>query len=149
MAKKYDPNEEVDFVIIGSGAGGGVMAKKLSQAGFSCVVLVMGLPAFAAIALAIKIGSKGPVFYRQERIGLDGRPFRMLKFRTMVDGAHSMIDQLAEFNEGAGGQVVFHLHVHVIPRKAGVPMKPPAAEKEKPDTLAEQAKKLAAALATG
>jgi histidine triad (HIT) family protein len=53
-----------------------------------------------------------------------------------------------QFNEGAGGQVVFHLHVHVIPRKAGVMMKPPASEKEKPDVLAEQAKKLAAALAS-
>jgi len=54
-----------------------------------------------------------------------------------------------QFNEGPGGQVVFHLHVHVIPRKAGVPMKPPAAEKEKPDTLADIAKKLSAALAAG
>lgn len=52
-----------------------------------------------------------------------------------------------QFNEGAGGQVVFHLHVHVIPRKNGVPMKPPASEKEKPEVLAEQAKRLAAALA--
>ena len=52
-----------------------------------------------------------------------------------------------QFNESAGGQVVFHLHVHVIPRKAGVTMKPPASEKEKPEVLAEQAKKLAAALA--
>ena len=51
-----------------------------------------------------------------------------------------------QFNEGAGGQVVFHLHVHVIPRKAGVTMKPPASEKEKPEVLAEQAKKLVAAL---
>jgi histidine triad (HIT) family protein len=56
---------------------------------------------------------------------------------------------LQQFNEGAGGQVVFHLHVHVIPRKAGQPMKPPAAEKEKPDVLAEQAKKLAAAIELG
>jgi len=54
-----------------------------------------------------------------------------------------------QFNEGAGGQVVFHLHVHVIPRKAGVSMKPPAAAKEKPEVLAEHAKKLAAALAAG
>jgi histidine triad (HIT) family protein len=54
-----------------------------------------------------------------------------------------------QFNEGAGGQVVFHLHVHVIPRKAGVPMKPPASEKEKPDVLAEQAKSLSAAIAAG
>jgi histidine triad (HIT) family protein len=56
---------------------------------------------------------------------------------------------LQQFNEGAGGQVVFHLHIHIIPRKTGVPMKPPAAEKEKPDVLAEQAKKLAAAIAAG
>ena len=53
---------------------------------------------------------------------------------------------LQQFNEGAGGQVVFHLHVHVIPRKVGVAMKPPASEKEKPEVLAEHAKKLAAAL---
>ena len=54
-----------------------------------------------------------------------------------------------QFNEGAGGQVVFHLHVHVIPRKSGVSMKPPANEKEKPEVLAEHAKKLAAALGAG
>ncbi len=53
---------------------------------------------------------------------------------------------IQQFNEGAGGQVVVHLHVHIIPRKSGVPMNPPAAEKEKPDVLAEQAKKLAAAI---
>ena len=53
---------------------------------------------------------------------------------------------IQQFNEGAGGQVVFHLHMHIIPRKAGVPMKPPASEKEKPDVLADQALKLAAAL---
>ena len=56
---------------------------------------------------------------------------------------------IQQFNEGAGGQVVFHLHVHVIPRKAGSPMKPPASEKEKPETLADNAKKLAAAIAAG
>ena len=53
---------------------------------------------------------------------------------------------LQQFNEGAGGQVMFHLHLHVIPRKAGIPMKPPASEKEKPEVLADQALKLAAAL---
>jgi histidine triad (HIT) family protein len=51
-----------------------------------------------------------------------------------------------QFNESAGGQVVFHLQVHVVPRKEGVPMKPPASEKEKPEVLAEQAQRLAAAL---
>jgi histidine triad (HIT) family protein len=51
-----------------------------------------------------------------------------------------------QFNEGAGGQVVFHLHVHVIPRHDGIPMKPAATHKEKPEVLAAQAAKLAAAL---
>jgi histidine triad (HIT) family protein len=51
-----------------------------------------------------------------------------------------------QFNEPAGGQVVFHLHVHVIPRHQAVAMKPPASEKEKPELLAEHAAKLKAAL---
>ncbi len=55
---------------------------------------------------------------------------------------------IQQFNEGAGGQVVFHLHVHVIPRRSGAAMKPPASEKEKPDVLAEHAKMLAAAIAS-
>jgi histidine triad (HIT) family protein len=53
---------------------------------------------------------------------------------------------IQQFNEGAGGQVVFHLHVHIIPRKTGVPMKSPASDKEKPDVLVEHAKKIAAAI---
>jgi histidine triad (HIT) family protein len=52
-----------------------------------------------------------------------------------------------QFSEPAGGQVVFHLHVHVMPRKDGVALKPPASFKEDPAVLAEQASKLAAAIA--
>jgi len=54
---------------------------------------------------------------------------------------------IQQFNESAGGQVVFHLHVHVIPRKDGVAMKPPASEKEKPEVLAANAERLKAAMA--
>jgi histidine triad (HIT) family protein len=61
-----------------------------------------------------------------------------------VFGADGLTIQ--QFNEPAGGQVVFHLHVHVIPRKNGVPLKPPASFKEDPAVLSEQALKLAAAL---
>ena len=53
---------------------------------------------------------------------------------------------IQQFNEGAGGQVVFHLHLHVIPRKNGVAMKPPASEKEKPEVLSDHALKLSAVL---
>jgi histidine triad (HIT) family protein len=54
-----------------------------------------------------------------------------------------------QFNESAGGQVVFHLHMHVIPRKDGVAMKPPASKRQDPRVLAEQAEQLAAALQSG
>ena len=53
---------------------------------------------------------------------------------------------IQQFNENAGGQVVFHLHLHVIPRKAGVAMKPPASEKERPEVLSDHALKLSVAL---
>src|SRR5580704_1824389 len=53
---------------------------------------------------------------------------------------------IQQFNEPAGGQVVFHLHVHVIPRKTGVALKPPASVKEDPGVLSDQALRLAAAV---
>ncbi len=56
---------------------------------------------------------------------------------------------LQQFNEAAGGQVVFHLHVHIIPRKNGVPLKPAASFKEDTAVLSDQALKLAAALKEG
>ena len=53
---------------------------------------------------------------------------------------------IQQFNEAAGGQVVFHLHFHVIPRKAGISLKPPASFKEEPAVLADHAQKIAAAI---
>jgi histidine triad (HIT) family protein len=52
-----------------------------------------------------------------------------------------------QFSEPAGGQVVFHLHVHVMPRTNGIVLKPPASFKEDPAVLAEQANRFAAAIA--
>lgn len=54
---------------------------------------------------------------------------------------------IQQFNETAGGQVVFHLHVHIIPRHEGVPMKPAATVKEDMAILAQHAELLKAALA--
>jgi lipopolysaccharide/colanic/teichoic acid biosynthesis glycosyltransferase len=51
--------------------------------------LVVVSPALAAASLAIKLEDRGPVLYRQERIGKDGKPFELLKLRTMVVGAES------------------------------------------------------------
>lgn len=79
------------------------MEKRLFDITFAGAVLILGLPVLATIALAIKLTSKGPVFYRQERIGLGGEPFEILKFRTMVDGADQMLDELHPLNESDTG----------------------------------------------
>jgi lipopolysaccharide/colanic/teichoic acid biosynthesis glycosyltransferase len=52
--------------------------------------LVVASPLLAVVALAIKLESRGPVFYRQRRVGKDGRPFDLWKLRTMVPGAEVM-----------------------------------------------------------
>jgi histidine triad (HIT) family protein len=56
---------------------------------------------------------------------------------------------IQQFNESAGGQVVFHLHVHVIPRFDGVPLKPHSGQMEATEILARNAERLRAALAAG
>ena len=54
------------------------------------VLLVVTAPLLGLAALAIKLESRGPVFYRQRRVGRDGRPFELVKLRTMVPGAEAM-----------------------------------------------------------
>lgn len=55
-------------------------------------MLVLALPLIAAIAALVRAADGGPAFYRQRRVGRDGRPFTLVKFRTMVVGAESMMD---------------------------------------------------------
>jgi histidine triad (HIT) family protein len=70
---------------------------------------------------------------------------RIAQVSMLTFGADGVTIQ--QFNEAAGGQVVFHLHVHVIPRKQSVALKPAASVREAPDVLTGQAKQLAEALA--
>jgi exopolysaccharide biosynthesis polyprenyl glycosylphosphotransferase len=60
------------------------------------------LPPFGLIALLIKLGSPGPVFFRQERMGRNGRVFRIFKFRSMYVGSEKRREELAELNEYSG-----------------------------------------------
>src|SRR5205823_5526166 len=69
----------------------------------SACALVTLAPAFALIALAIKLDSRGPVLFRQPRVGRHGRTFRIVKFRTMLHGAEDIRFALAELNELADG----------------------------------------------
>jgi exopolysaccharide biosynthesis polyprenyl glycosylphosphotransferase len=66
------------------------------------LALLVSMPLFAAIAIAIKATSPGPVFYRQERVGHHGERFTMLKFRTMVLDAERMLRELRAQNESSG-----------------------------------------------
>ena len=65
----------------------GLVAKRATDIVVSLFGLALLALPFAAIAVAIKLDSRGAVFFRQERAGKDGRPFRVWKFRTMVVGA--------------------------------------------------------------
>lgn len=69
---------------------------------FALMALVLASPVMVVTALAIKLTSRGPVFYRSERIGLDGKPFEMIKFRSMVVDADRKLTDLAEHSDGNG-----------------------------------------------
>jgi exopolysaccharide biosynthesis polyprenyl glycosylphosphotransferase len=72
--------------------------KRAFDVGFSFCVLLAAFPILFAIATAVKLTSKGPLFYRHHRIGLNGETFEMIKFRTMVVGADTMAQDLAKLN---------------------------------------------------
>src|SRR5439155_12519314 len=59
-------------------------------------------PAFAVLAAAIRLDTRGPVLFRQTRVGKDGRPFTLYKFRTMVPDAEQLRELLTERNEADG-----------------------------------------------
>ncbi|MEY2512954.1 MAG: hypothetical protein QOJ89_312 [bacterium] len=66
------------------------------------LVLIFTAPMMALVALAIRLDSPGQALFRQSRVGREGEPFRIFKFRTMVDGADALKDQLRELNEADG-----------------------------------------------
>jgi Undecaprenyl-phosphate glucose phosphotransferase len=66
-----------------------VVVKRAMDVTLSALALIVLSPLMLLIALLVKLSSRGPVFYRQERCGLNGRPFQMLKFRTMREDAEA------------------------------------------------------------
>jgi exopolysaccharide biosynthesis polyprenyl glycosylphosphotransferase len=81
-------------------------AKRFQKRAFdvclSSLVLLAASPVLVAAAIAVKLTSPGPVFYLAERIGLDGKPFQMIKFRSMVVDADKRRADVAHLNEGGG-----------------------------------------------
>jgi exopolysaccharide biosynthesis polyprenyl glycosylphosphotransferase len=82
--------------------------KRALDLSLATVGVVVLSPLMAVIALVIASTSPGPVLFWQHRVGLDGREFRMLKFRTMVDGAEAMLPELLGMRD-AGNEVLFKM----------------------------------------
>lgn len=82
--------------------GGQRVAKRLFDITMSGAIISVTAPLMLLLAAIIKLDSRGPVLFRQERVGIGGVPFKMLKFRSMVEDAESKLSQLAELNEGSG-----------------------------------------------
>lgn len=80
----------------------GMVCKRLVDIALSLGALLAAAPLMAAIALAVKLDSEGPVFYISERIGKRGRVFPCFKYRTMVKNAEGMKKDLAAMNERDG-----------------------------------------------
>jgi exopolysaccharide biosynthesis polyprenyl glycosylphosphotransferase len=65
-------------------------------------ILIVVIPIFVVVALAVRFSSKGPVVFRQQRAGLYGKPFTMLKFRTMIADAEQRKEELEALNQMKG-----------------------------------------------
>ncbi len=79
-----------------------LLLKRSFDVAVASLVLLLALPIMLIAAVAIKLDSRGTVFFRQVRVGKDGVPFEMFKFRSMCAGAEALQAELAELNERSG-----------------------------------------------
>ena len=91
-----------DKVLISSGAQPrneyAIVLKRLLDLTLALITIVLCAPLLMIIAMLVKLSSPGPVIFRQRRVGLHGRHFTLYKFRTMIQGAESMITTIAYRN---------------------------------------------------
>ena len=77
-------------------------AKAVFDVSVAVALTILLSPVLLVCAIVVGLTSRGPIIFRQERVGLNGAPFKMLKFRTMVDGAEHQVAELQASNDGAG-----------------------------------------------
>jgi exopolysaccharide biosynthesis polyprenyl glycosylphosphotransferase len=79
-----------------------LVVKRLMDIALSSLLLILGLPLYGAMALAIRLESPGRIVFRQTRTGLGGQPFQMYKFRSMREGSEAELERLRKLNEADG-----------------------------------------------
>jgi len=101
---KIDSLEGLPLIsnFMGTIDGWQVEIKRLMDILFSALALIILSPVFLLTAIAIKLTSPGPIFFVQDRVGLNKRHFRMYKFRTMIPDAEKKQDELEDLNEASG-----------------------------------------------
>lgn len=99
---EYFEGSSILTIYTGTMGGLPLFLKRTMDIGLSSALLIILSPLFLAVALRIKWSSPGPVFFSQERLGLNKRRFYLYKFRTMVQGAEKMQKELEQFNEADG-----------------------------------------------
>jgi exopolysaccharide biosynthesis polyprenyl glycosylphosphotransferase len=82
--------------------GGQRVAKRMFDALASLFLIMAASPLMVLIAILIRLDSRGPILFRQDRVGMEGKHFGMLKFRSMVVDAEQRLTELAHRNEGSG-----------------------------------------------
>ncbi len=83
-------------------AGWNLFIKRALDVTVATAILIVGLPFAALISLAIYCSSPGPIVYSQTRIGRNGQPFKIYKFRSMIADAEAQLDKMADLNEASG-----------------------------------------------
>ncbi|TQJ38081.1 exopolysaccharide biosynthesis polyprenyl glycosylphosphotransferase [Arthrobacter sp. SLBN-112] len=82
--------------------GGQRVAKRLFDLLASSLLVIAAAPLMIIVAVLIKLGSRGPILFKQERVGINGQSFKMLKFRSMVVDAERQLEKLKGHDEGNG-----------------------------------------------
>ncbi|MEX2115989.1 MAG: sugar transferase [Bacteroidota bacterium] len=94
--------------------------KRTVDVAVASIILAVGIPLWILVAMAIKLDSKGPVFYRQERLGRNGVPFTMMKFRSMfVEAEKKSGPKWAEHNDPRVtrvGKLIRRVHIDEVPQ---------------------------------
>jgi exopolysaccharide biosynthesis polyprenyl glycosylphosphotransferase len=102
QSHSQDSEENSQALVAGSAGAGPVLVKRVLDCVLSGLLVILCAPLFLVVAVLIKCTSAGPVFFRQTRVGLNKRQFRIYKFRTMIANAEHIQDELLSLNEMTG-----------------------------------------------